>query len=171
MAKALEISSPFYAASEFPFNDGITKDHLKNEEDLLAELLERYQLTQLESDQIKEYALDLVAGIRSHKGGVHIETFLKEYGLDNHEGVTLMCLAEALLRIPDTSTAERFLKDKLKNANWAQHLGHSDTFWVNFSTWGLLLTGKLLRPHKPKEPGWFGEYVKSLVRKLGNPSL
>ncbi|MCP5017242.1 MAG: hypothetical protein GY938_18530, partial [Ketobacter sp.] len=58
-------------------------------------------------------------------------------GLDNKEGVTLMCLAEALLRIPDQDTAERFLQDRLQQGNWAEHLGHSDARWVNASTWGL----------------------------------
>lgn len=169
MAKALEFTSPFYAAGEFPFNDGIAKDHLKNEEDALAELLERYQPDQLERDQITQYGLDLVEGIRGHKGGVHIETFLKEYGLDNTEGVTLMCMAEALLRIPDTQTAERFIRDRLETADWSQHLGHSDTFWVNFSTWGLLLTGKLLKGDARKGAAWFGDQVKGLIRKMGEP--
>ena len=168
MAKALEFASPFYAAGEFPFNDAIAKEHLKNEETLLSELLERYQPDQLEQEQILQYGLDLVEGIRKHKGGMHIETFLKEYGLDNYEGITLMCLAEALLRIPDNDTAERFLRDKLDTANWSQHLGHSDTFWVNFSTWGLVLTGKLLKSEQ-KGPAWFGEQVKGLIRKLGEP--
>ena len=169
MAKALEFISPFYAAGEFPLNDGIAKDYLNNEEDVLAELLERYQLDQQERDQIHDYGLDLVAGIRKHKGGVHIETFLKEYGLDNTEGVTLMCMAEALLRIPDNDTAERFIRDRLETADWRQHIGHSDTFWVNFSTWGLLLTGKLLKADGNKAAAWFGDQVKALIRKLGEP--
>ena len=169
MAKALEFTSPFYAAGEFPFNDGISKDYLKNEEEVLADLLAQYQMDQSERDQINEYGLDLVAGIRKHKGGVHIETFLKEYGLDNTEGVTLMCMAEALLRIPDNDTAERFIRDRLETADWRQHIGHSDTFWVNFSTWGLVLTGKLMKADGNKTAAWFGEQVKALIRKLGEP--
>ena len=170
MAKAFELQSPFYAASEFPFNDGITKHYLRDEEETVAELLSQFELEQLQKDQIKEFGNDLIEGMRNHKGGMHIETFLNEYGLDNHEGIALMCLAEALLRIPDTTTAERFLKDKLEDANWSQHLGHSDTFWVNFSTWGLLLTGKLLKKESmPTGAAWFSEQVKGLFRKMGEP--
>lgn len=170
MAKAFELKSPFYAASEFPFNDGILKHYLRDEEEAVAELLSLYQPDQQQQDQIRAYGNDLIQGIREHKSGVQVETFLSEYGLDNKEGVILMSMAEALLRIPDTITAERFLKDKLENANWTEHIGHSDTFWVNFSTWGLSLTGKLFKADPDaKGAAWFGDQVKSLVRKLGEP--
>ena len=170
MAKALEFASPFYAAGEFPFNDGISNGYLRDEEDVIAELIAQYETDQLLEDQVSALGKELVDGIRNHKSGVHIETFLKEYGLDNHEGITLMCLAEALLRIPDQATAERFLKDRLETTNWVQHLGHSDTFWVNFSTWGLILTGKLLtRETNGKGAAWFSDQVKHLIRNLGEP--
>ncbi|OUS03035.1 hypothetical protein A9Q81_08025 [Gammaproteobacteria bacterium 42_54_T18] len=170
MAKRINFQSPFYAASEFPFNDGILKGHLQKESDAVKNLLSIYKIPQLTLDTVRAYTEDYIQAIQECKGGVKIETFLKEYGLDNHEGVILMSLAEALLRIPDDETAERFLKDKLHTGNWALHAGHSETFWVNFSTWGLVLTGKLLDSN-PKEGrmAWLSEQVQNLLRKMGEP--
>ncbi len=172
MAKLLNFQSPFYAASEFPFNDGILKGHLQKESDAVKNLLSIYKIPQLTLDTVRAYTEDYIQAIQESKGGVKIETFLKEYGLDNHEGVILMSLAEALLRIPDDETAERFLKDKLHTGNWALHAGHSETFWVNFSTWGLVLTGKLL-DNNPKggRMAWLSGQVQSLLRKMGEPLI
>ena len=71
-----------------------------------------------------------------------LDTFLAEYGLSNDEGVALMCLAEAFLRVPDNDTLELLLKDKLAPGDWQAHLGHADSWLVNSSTWALLLTGR-----------------------------
>jgi RHH-type proline utilization regulon transcriptional repressor/proline dehydrogenase/delta 1-pyrroline-5-carboxylate dehydrogenase len=79
---------------------------------------------------------------RLGKGG--IDALLHEYALSTPEGVALMCLAEALLRIPDAATVDRLIRDKLAPADWARHLGHSDSLLVNASTWALMLTGRLL---------------------------
>jgi len=180
MTRALAFSSPLSAGEMFPFNDGLVKFYLRNEEASIAELLTQYCPDAKQQARIDLLGKALIQGVREHKGGVHIESFLTEYGLDNHEGVTLMCLAEALLRIPDPMTAEHFVKDKLEHADWSEHLGHSDTFWVNFSTWGLLLTGKILTP-KTSSPhsesdgpsgadtSWLRDWLKNLIRKLGEP--
>src|SRR6516162_4550171 len=79
---------------------------------------------------------------RRGKGG--IDAFLHEYALSSQEGVALLCLAEALLRIPDPATIDRLIRDKLGEADWARHLGHSGSVFVNASTWALMLTGRLL---------------------------
>jgi RHH-type proline utilization regulon transcriptional repressor/proline dehydrogenase/delta 1-pyrroline-5-carboxylate dehydrogenase len=95
--------------------------------------------------RISARARDLVAEARRRrlgKGG--IDALLHEYALSTPEGVALMCLAEALLRIPDAATVDRLIRDKLAPADWARHLGHSDSLLVNASTWGLMLTGRLL---------------------------
>jgi RHH-type proline utilization regulon transcriptional repressor/proline dehydrogenase/delta 1-pyrroline-5-carboxylate dehydrogenase len=95
--------------------------------------------------RISARAHDLVAEARRRrlgKGG--IDALLHEYALSTPEGVALMCLAEALLRIPDAATVDRLIRDKLAPADWARHLGHSDSLLVNASTWGLMLTGRLL---------------------------
>ena len=97
-------------------------------------------------DRIAATARGLVAAVRRErhgKGG--IDAFLHEYALSSQEGVALLCLAEALLRIPDADTVDRLIRDKLGEADWARHLGHSDSIFVNASTWALMLTGRLVR--------------------------
>src|SRR5271170_4465770 len=97
-------------------------------------------------DRIAQTARQLVAAVRRErhgKGG--IDAFLHEYALSSQEGVALLCLAEALLRIPDADTVDRLIRDKLGEADWARHLGHSDSVFVNASTWALMLTGRLVR--------------------------
>src|SRR6266446_4305654 len=97
-------------------------------------------------DRIAERARRLVAAVRRErlgKGG--IDAFLHEYELSSPEGVALLCLAEALLRIPDAETVDRLIRDKIGEADWERHLGHSQSIFVNASTWALMLTGRLLR--------------------------
>ncbi|MBN4053039.1 proline dehydrogenase family protein, partial [Gammaproteobacteria bacterium AH-315-K14] len=95
--------------------------------------------------RLQQDAADLVHQIkqwRSHHGG--LQAFLNEYDLSSQEGVVLMCLAEALIRIPDADTAERLIRDKLGSADWSAHIGKSDSLLVNAGTWGLMLTGRLV---------------------------
>ncbi|MEO8537995.1 MAG: bifunctional proline dehydrogenase/L-glutamate gamma-semialdehyde dehydrogenase PutA, partial [Betaproteobacteria bacterium] len=87
--------------------------------------------------------VEAVRSERQSHGG--IESFLQQYDLSTPEGVLLMCVAEALLRIPDTATADALIRDKLSRGDWDHHLGASDSLLVNASTWGLMLTGKLAR--------------------------
>ncbi|MGH6943443.1 MAG: bifunctional proline dehydrogenase/L-glutamate gamma-semialdehyde dehydrogenase PutA, partial [Geminicoccaceae bacterium] len=97
-----------------------------------------------------------------------VEAFLHEYRLSTREGIMLMCLAEALLRIPDAETADRLIRDKLSFGDWARHLGRSESSFVNASTWGLMLTGRLVRVDLEPigDPGtWFGR----LAQRLGEP--
>ena len=160
--------APSSMGLEFPLPDNLLTHYLRNEEDAVQELLMGYTQDNASRDRIKAQASEFLVAIRNAKPGVRVETLLKEYGLDNKEGVTLMCLAEALLRIPDQDTAERFLQDRLRQGNWAEHLGHSDARWVNASTWGLLITGKLFT--KEQLPGnWLSDSLKGLIRRLGEP--
>src|SRR3990167_7913460 len=129
--------APTSLGLEFPLSDDILGSFLRPEEELVQELLLGYTLDANTRDQTRAYARDLLNAIRNAKPGLRIETLLKEYGLDSKEGVILMCLAEALLRSPDQETAERFLQDRLGQGHWAEPLGHSDSLWVNASTWGL----------------------------------
>ena len=80
---------------------------------------------------------------KAREGG--IDAFLQQYDLSSEEGVLLMCVAEALLRIPDADTADRLIADKITSARWKDHIGVSDSLFVNASTWGLMLTGQLLQ--------------------------
>ncbi len=97
-------------------------------------------------DRIAERARDLVHKVREARlGQGGLDAFLHEYELSSREGVVLMCLAEALLRIPDAETADLLIKDKLADADWRRHLGSSESLFVNASTWALMLTGRVIR--------------------------
>lgn len=90
-------------------------------------------------------ARELVAGCRRRaKDRSVLDLFLQEFGLSNEEGVALLCISEALLRIPDESTAEALIAEKIASGNWAAHLGQSDSVFLNASTWALMLTGSII---------------------------
>ncbi|MFQ5957835.1 MAG: bifunctional proline dehydrogenase/L-glutamate gamma-semialdehyde dehydrogenase PutA, partial [Alphaproteobacteria bacterium] len=121
--------------------------------------------------RIAARASELVAKVRAGRRGIGgIDAFLHEYGLSSQEGVVLMCLAEALLRIPDGETANRLIRDKLGGADWERHLGRSDSLFVNASTWGLMLTGRIVR----LDPGLTGDVASALgqiVAHSGEPVI
>jgi len=103
---------------------------------------------------IKATATRLVTGVRARPAhGLGIETLLQEYQLNTAEGIALMCLAEALLRIPDAETANRLIRDKLAAGDWERHVGSSASVLVNAATWGLALTGRLLREDDISQAG------------------
>ncbi len=125
---------------------GISRSYLAAERELVEALAESADTGGSARAKIQETAADLVRAVRRHaakEGG--IDAFLQQYDLSSQEGVMLMCVAEALLRIPDADTADRLIADKLTSASWKQHLGVSDSLFVNASTWGLMLTGEMLR--------------------------
>ena len=102
------------------------------------------QFSPEEQKRVAELARQLVAAVRAgrrQQGG--IDAFMQEYSLSSQEGVVLMCLAEALLRIPDSSTADKLIADKVGGKDWERHLGQSESLFVNASAWGLMLTGAL----------------------------
>lgn len=132
-------------------------------------LLERLDLGEQARANIDSYARTLVEAVREdtvHKGG--IDAFLHEYGLSTQEGVLLMCVAEALLRIPDDDTRERLIRDKLGSADWRRHLGHSSSLFVNASTWALMMTGQVVNMHgfKGRSPD---AALRRLVARIGEP--
>ncbi|OAB56816.1 integrase [Leptolyngbya valderiana BDU 20041] len=122
-------------------------------------------------ERIRQRAVDLVKQVRrrSEDAGA-MEAFMREYDLSSEEGVVLMCLAEALLRIPDSETAEKLISDKLSDADWESHLGKSDSLFVNASTWGLMLTGKLVRVGGSKERA-IGATLARLANRSGEPVI
>ena len=113
-------------------------------------------------------ARKLVEKIRSEGKPGLMEIFLAEYGLSTDEGVALMCLAEALLRVPDTSTIDELIEDKISPSSWGEHLGGSSSPLVNASTWALMLSGKVL-----KEPNRSGvvDLLRGTVKRLGEPVI
>lgn len=119
---------------------------LADETALVNQLCQRAQLAPDASAGVQARAADWVRRVRARVDGQSpLDAFMREYDLSSEEGVVLMCLAEALLRIPDDETAEKLIADKLADANWEAHVGRSDSLFVNASTWGLMLTGRIVR--------------------------
>jgi RHH-type transcriptional regulator, proline utilization regulon repressor / proline dehydrogenase / delta 1-pyrroline-5-carboxylate dehydrogenase len=140
------MSFPLNSVKKNPLRLAIAKAYYADETICVKHLLEQAALPRNVTEKIARRAAELIEKIRAQrlsKGG--LDAFLYEYDLSSEEGITLMCLAEALLRIPDKDTVDALLKDKIINADWASHLGQSSSFFVNASTWGLVLTGKLLK--------------------------
>lgn len=117
-------------------------------------------------------AEDLVQRLREEGTGSGVEAFLHAYGLNTREGVAVMCLAEALLRIPDGETADRLIEDTFSESKWEEHLGKSDSLFVNASTYGLLLTGKVVNLDKDLDGATkIGALMRSLVKSSGEPVI
>jgi RHH-type proline utilization regulon transcriptional repressor/proline dehydrogenase/delta 1-pyrroline-5-carboxylate dehydrogenase len=132
-------------ASPSPITD-VNARYLTDEQALVNELRNIADPGESMRARIRDTAAELVAAVRRNKareGG--IDAFLQQYDLSSEEGVLLMCIAEALLRIPDADTADRLIADKITAAKWEEHLGTSESLFVNASTWGLMLSGQLLK--------------------------
>ena len=112
-------------------------------------------------------AARLVEGARARKAS-GLDAFLQTYGLGTDEGIALMCLAEALLRVPDPATANALIQDKLGGIDWSEHVGESDSTFVNAATFSLMLTGQVL---SQKQAGGFGASLKRAVGRLGEPVI
>lgn len=110
---------------------------------------------------------DLVRRIRASAKPGLMEVFLAEYGLSTDEGIALMCLAEALLRVPDAETMDALIEDKIAPSNWGKHLGKSASSLVNASTWALMLTGKVLDDAE----GGITRHLRAAVKRLGEPVI
>lgn len=147
----------------------ITHNYVAEENAWLARLLEQLPASGPELTQLEAQARRLVTRVRQESdGGDGIDAFLQQYSLDTQEGIILMCLAEALLRIPDSHTADELIKDKLSGADWARHFRQSDSTLVNASTWGLMLTGRIVRMDK-KLDGNPANVLSRMINRLGEP--
>ncbi len=121
------------------------------EAECLPPLLDTVQVAAGDATAVQQRALQLARGLREQQTGTGkaglVQSLLQEFALSSQEGVALMCLAEALLRIPDQATRDALVRDKIGRGNWQAHLGHSESIFVNAASWGLLLTGKLMATH------------------------
>ena len=138
-----------------------------DEDAALQALIEQAALSPAARHAITARATALVRDIRASARPGLMEVFLAEYGLSTDEGIALMCLAEALLRVPDASTIDALIEDKIAPSNWGKHLGKSSSSLVNASTWALMLTGKVL---EDREPGIAG-HLRGAVKRLGEPVI
>jgi RHH-type proline utilization regulon transcriptional repressor/proline dehydrogenase/delta 1-pyrroline-5-carboxylate dehydrogenase len=151
--------------------DALEAGKFAGEADVLATLLATQPLSDTDRQIVVTRAAALVDAARAsaRKQGV-VESFLKEFSLGTREGLALMCLAEALLRTPDAHTRDRLIAEKISMADWASHLGKSDNLFVNASTWGLMLTGKLVDVDEGAKRD-VGGYLKRLTAKAGEPVI
>jgi RHH-type proline utilization regulon transcriptional repressor/proline dehydrogenase/delta 1-pyrroline-5-carboxylate dehydrogenase len=118
-----------------------------------------------------ERARKMVLQIRQEQSGNGaIDALLKEYSLSSEEGVVLMCLAEALLRVPDKHTQDALIRDKISQGQWSSHLGSSDSLFVNASSWGLLITGSMVNYADKRKKDSFG-ILKKVIGRLGEPVI
>ena len=147
--------------------DEIRKHYLADEAAALRRLIEVADLSLPRREAISAHAGELVRAVRAGSDRHLMESFLAEFGLSTAEGVALMCLAEALLRVPDAETVDDLIRDKIAPHDWSAHSGESASILVNASTWALMLTGRVLDDS--------GEGVeatlRAMVRRLGEPVI
>ncbi|WP_314105690.1 bifunctional proline dehydrogenase/L-glutamate gamma-semialdehyde dehydrogenase PutA [uncultured Stenotrophomonas sp.] len=153
------------------FRQAITDAWMKDEASHVRELLAQARLPADEQAAVQATAADLVARVRVRaKDQGAIEAFMRQYDLGSEEGVLLMCVAEALLRIPDQDTADKLIRDKLGEADWKKHLGGSDSVLVNASTWGLMLTGHIVQINDATRSDVPGAFAR-LMGRVGEPVI
>lgn len=154
-----------------PYHEEMDRLYHAPEEERVHLLLEQVRMDKTTRERVNQRASDLVQAVRDrrHERGV-LDAFMQQYDLSSEEGVVLMCLAEALLRIPDKETAEKLIADKLGDANWESHLGKSSSVLVNASTWGLMLTGKLVSLSEQTQSN-FKTTLKRVVNRSGEPMV
>ncbi len=133
----------------------------------LQQLVDVAGLDESQRQAIVANAADLVREIRSSARPGLMEVFLAEYGLSTDEGIALMCLAEALLRVPDAPSIDALIEDKIRPSDWGQHMGHSASSLVNASTWALMLTGKIL----DDEGRGVTRSLRGAMKRLGEPVI
>jgi len=163
--------TPFVFAQPPPVREGlraaITAAWLADETATVRRLLADAELPEARAAAVQATAAGWVRRVRALRDKESpLDAFMRQYDLSSEEGVLLMCLAEALLRIPDDATAEKLIADKLGSADWEEHLGKSDSLFVNASTWGLMLTGRIVRV----SPATTGNFRKALGKLIGKSS-
>ena len=151
--------------------DGLDANKYVSDADICAALLKANPLDDQTRAVVRAEAESLVRATRkaAQRQGV-VESFLKEFSLGTREGLALMCLAEALLRTPDEATRDQLIAEKIAPADWASHLGHSDNWFVNASTWGLMLTGKIIDVDDTAKTDLKG-YLAGLTQRVGEPVI
>ena len=150
----------------------ITAAYRRPEQEMVPMLLEQARLSSAQAEATNKLASGIAEKLRNQKSasgraGI-VQGLLQEFSLSSQEGVALMCLAEALLRIPDKGTRDALIRDKISTGNWQPHLGNSPSLFVNAATWGLLLTGKLVSTHN--ESGLTSSLTR-IIGKSGEPMI
>ncbi|MDQ7985429.1 bifunctional proline dehydrogenase/L-glutamate gamma-semialdehyde dehydrogenase PutA [Pseudomonas sp. G34] len=175
MFKASQVLQPEFlarisAGKSADFFPAISANYNVDEAAYLEELLQLADPGAAGIDSVRQQARSLIQDVRGRDNAVDtLDALLRQYSLDTQEGLMLMCLAEALLRVPDASTADALIRDKLSAAEWERHLGKSDNVLVNFAAWGLVMTGKVVDPQaadgRPKK------VLGRLIQRSGEPVI
>lgn len=148
------------------YRQNVREHQLAAELETIDSLLQKSSLNLEQRHRVETAASELVDFVRQRQAPGVMSPFLAEYGLTTGEGIALMCLAEALLRVPDAATIDALISDKLVPADWGRHLGHSSSSLVNASTWALMLTGKILQD---KETDNIAHTTRRVLKRLGEP--
>ena len=151
--------------------DGLDEIKFADEEALVADILKSLPLDERARTAAVRRGRELVEAARAAgrpKG--MMESFLEEFGLSNAEGLALMCLAEALLRVPDAETRDELIAEKIRSGDWGSHSGQSDSWLVNASTWGLMLTGRVIGAPSDAKKGP-STFLSGLIRESGEPVI
>jgi len=153
-----------------PLRAAVTAAYRRDEVSAVQWLIDTLQNNDAASlQQAQQLAHKLVSSVRAQRTRASgVDALMHEFSLSSEEGVALMCLAEALLRIPDNATADRLIADKISKGDWRKHLGESPSLFVNAATWGLLITGKLVSTNS--ENG-LGSALTKLISKGGEPLI
>ncbi len=142
-----------------------------NENECVEFLLEKAALPEATVTKIQDRARGLIAHLReAQKNSKSIETFLHEYELSSEEGIALMCLAEALLRVPDKKTIDELIRDKLTQADWKSHINQNHSFFVNATNYALMLTGNVLNKNKQQKSSLV-QHLKNLLARSSEPLI
>ena len=147
----------------------IAEVHRADEAATVRALIDEARLSSGELVQAQALATALAEAVRAERskaGGV--DALMLEFSLDSREGIALMCLAEALLRIPDAATRDRLIRDKISKGDWSTHVGASPSLFVNAAAWGLLVTGRIV---ESRNEGTLEQALASLLRKGGEPLI
>lgn len=157
------------ARTQTPLRAAITSAYRRDESTAVEWLLSQLKDSKAAHDDTQGLARKLVCAVREKRTRASgVDALMQEFSLSSEEGVALMCLAEALLRIPDSATADRLIADKISKGDWSRHLGESPSLFVNAATWGLLITGKLVGTSS--ESG-MGNAISKLITKGGEPLI
>lgn len=158
-----------FAHSQTPLRTAITEAYRLEEKQCVRALLQQAQMTPEQVQTAQRLATRLVTRVRETRTKASgVDALMHEFSLSSQEGVALMCLAEALLRIPDKQTADRLIRDKIGGGDWRAHLGNSTSLFVNAAAWGLLMTGKLVSSYT--EQGLSAALTR-MVAKGGEPLI
>ncbi|WFF39501.1 bifunctional proline dehydrogenase/L-glutamate gamma-semialdehyde dehydrogenase PutA [Moraxella nasibovis] len=157
-----------FAHTQSPLRDAITAAYRLDEPTAVKNLASTLDFDAAQKDEIRTLAHRLITQVRADRSkSSGVDALMQEFSLSSEEGVALMCLAESLLRIPDTATRDKLIQDKLSDGDWKSHVGNSPSMFVNAAAWGLVLTGKLTQPTNDG----LGAALTRILQKGGAPFI